>query len=87
MPTLACQVCGRIVFATAPLESLTPDERRCPRCGATLAPERRAGDRRQGDRRKNSPASPGPPGGVERRVADRRQNRRRRDDGTATGNT
>jgi len=85
MPTLACHVCGRIVESSGPIEALNADERRCPRCGSNLAPERRSSDRRKGDRRVNPPDSPGPPGGIERRVADRRQNRRRRDDGTPFG--
>ena len=85
MPTLACQVCGRIVEASAPVEALPAEERRCPRCGSALHAERRSMDRRRSDRRMNPPDSPGPPGGIERRVADRRQNRRRRDDGTPFG--
>jgi DNA-directed RNA polymerase subunit RPC12/RpoP len=85
MPTLACHVCGRIVETSTPVEALTAEERRCPRCGSRLDVERRSSDRRQGDRRVNQPDSPGPPGGIERRVADRRQNGRRRDDGTSSG--
>jgi len=92
MPTLACHVCGRVVETTRALESLSAEERRCPRCGSTLDVERRSGgrpdrrqggDRRTGDRRKNPDDSPGPPAGIERRlaerrVADRRQGPRRR---------
>ena len=88
MPTLACHVCGRVVETTKALESLSAEERRCPRCGSTLDVERRAGerrDRRQGDRRKNPWDNPGPPGGVERRVADRRQGPRRREGGMSRG--
>jgi hypothetical protein len=85
MPTLACHVCGRVVYTTVPLDTLFAEERRCPRCGSILDAERRSNDRRKGDRRKNPPESPGPPGGIERRIADRRQNRRRRDDGTSFG--
>ena len=78
MPRLACRSCGRQIYTTAPIEALFSEERRCPRCGANLATDRRQGDRRQGDRRKNPPDSPGPPGGIERRVADRRRGPRRR---------
>jgi hypothetical protein len=81
MATLACRICGRVVYTTAPLETLFPDERRCPRCGSVLDVERRAANRRRIDRRQNPPHDPGPPDGIERRVADRRQGRRRRDDG------
>jgi DNA-directed RNA polymerase subunit RPC12/RpoP len=85
MPTLACHVCGRVVETSSALESLSADERRCPRCGSTLDIERRSGDRRQGDRRNNRANDPGPPGGIERRVADRRQGPRRREAGTSGG--
>ncbi len=90
MPTLACHVCGRVVETTKALESLSADERRCPRCGSTLDVERRSGerpdrrkgdrrkgDRRESDRRKNPHDNPGPPGGIERRVAERRVAERR----------
>ena len=80
MPTLACRICGRVVYTTASLDALLPEERRCPRCGAILDTERRGGNRRKGERRQNPPNDPGPPGGVERRVWDRRQVPRRRDD-------
>jgi len=98
MPTLACHVCGRVVESTKALESLSAEERRCPRCGSRLDVERRSGERhdrregerRQGDRRKNPYDDPGPPGGVERRVADRRvgdrrQGPRRREGGMSGG--
>jgi hypothetical protein len=85
LPRLACQVCGRVVYTTVPLDSLFAEERRCPRCGSILDVERRTADRRKADRRLNPPDNPGPPDGVERRVADRRQNRRRRDEGTSFG--
>jgi len=77
-----------VVETTKALESLSAEERRCPRCGSTLDVERRSGerqDRRQGDRRKNPWDNPGPPGGVERRVADRRQGPRRREGGMSRG--
>jgi len=74
-----------MVETTKALESLSAEERRCPRCGSTLDLERRGGDRRQGDRRKNPSVTPGPPGGVERRVAERRQGPRRREGGMSGG--
>jgi DNA-directed RNA polymerase subunit RPC12/RpoP len=77
MPRLACRKCGRQLYTAAPLESLAAEERRCPRCGAPLNPERRDDDRRRVGRRQNPDDEPGPPGGEERRVADRRQARRR----------
>jgi hypothetical protein len=85
VPTLACRICGRVVYTTAPLEALLPEERRCPRCGAILDGERRGESRRKRDRRQNPPGSPGPPGGIERRVADRRKGSRRRGDDTPLG--
>ncbi len=85
MPTLACRICGRVVYTTVSLDALLPEERRCPRCGAILDAERRSDDRRKAERRQNPPDAPGPPGGVERRVADRRRGPRRREDGTPTG--
>lgn len=81
MPTLACRICGRVVYTTGPIESLFAEERRCPRCGGVIDVERRSGSqRRRGDRRQNPPDVPGPPDGSERRVAERRQQRRRRTD-------
>jgi hypothetical protein len=44
-----------------PLASLFGDERRCPRCGATLHGERREVERRLIRRRANPPDDPGPP--------------------------
>jgi hypothetical protein len=82
MPTsLACRICGRVVYATAALDALTAEESRCPRCGGVLFSDRRAGNRRKGQRRQNPAGVPGPPSGIERRVADRRRKKRRRDDG------
>jgi hypothetical protein len=81
MPTIVCRTCGRLVYTTVPLESLFAEERRCPRCGAGLDPDRRgSGNRRHYHRRENPPDNPGPPGGVERRVVERRKLRRRADD-------
>ena len=81
MPTIVCRTCGRQVYTTAPIESLFAEERRCPRCGAGLEPDRRMGsNRRFHHRRENTPEDPGPPGGRERRIAERRQQRRRRSD-------
>lgn len=81
MPTLACRVCGRVVYTTAGLDSLFAEERRCPRCGSMLFAERRVDNRRQGERRVNRPDVPGPPGSFERRTRERRTRTRRRDDG------
>jgi hypothetical protein len=82
VPKLACHGCGRQIYTTAPLEALFAEERRCPRCGAYLATERRAVDRRQQVRRVNPPDDPGPPIETgERRIADRRHDRRRTGDG------
>jgi hypothetical protein len=80
VPTLACRACGRQVYAAASIGSLFAEERRCPRCGAVMDPERRAFDRRQVVRRRNPPHDPGPPSGEgagERRVAERRVAQRR----------
>lgn len=78
MPRIICRTCGREVYATAPIEQLFADERRCPRCGAPLQNDRRATDRRQANRRENPPDDPGPPEAEgERRVKDRRADRRR----------
>jgi DNA-directed RNA polymerase subunit RPC12/RpoP len=85
MPTLACRICGRIVYTTAALDNLFAEERRCPRCGHVLEQERRTSNRRKLERRQNPPDSPGGPGGVERRMGDRRVARRRRDDGKPFG--
>ena len=85
MPTLACRICGRVVYTTASLDALLPEERRCPRCGAILDGERRGESRRKGERRRNPPNHPGPPDGVERRVADRRKGPRRREDDKPLG--
>ncbi|HLY13702.1 MAG TPA: hypothetical protein VKR24_05090 [Candidatus Limnocylindrales bacterium] len=82
MPRLACRSCGRQIYATAPLESLFAEERRCPRCGSNLNQDRRDADRRLIARRVNPPDEPGPPASGERRVAARRQHAtRRRDSG------
>ena len=86
MPILACRTCGRVLYATSALDTLFQEERRCPRCGASLDYERRGGNRRQIERRTSAAdngAAPadGPPDGIERRAVERRQTRRRRDDG------
>lgn len=83
MPTLACRICGRVVYTTADLASLFAEERRCPRCGAVLFAERRTTNRRKWERRVNRPDVPGPPGSFERRQAERRKVTRRRDDTTS----
>lgn len=82
MPRIICRTCGREVYATAPIEQLFADERRCPRCGAPLQNDRRATDRRETNRRENPSDDPGPPEDEgERRVKDRRGDRRRGGDG------
>lgn len=78
MPRLACWSCGRQIYTVSPLESLFSEERRCPRCGASLDRERREFERRQLLRRQNPPDDPGPPDGeAERRASERRTGRRR----------
>jgi ribosomal protein S27AE len=77
MPRLACQKCGRQIYTVSPLESLFAEERRCPRCGAFLSPERRDHERRYMHRRQNPNDDPGSPGARERRMAQRRAARRR----------
>jgi len=77
MPRLACRACGRQIYTTVPLESLFAEERRCPRCGASLNTERRDVERRVQNRRQNPPDDPGPPAGEERRRGERRTRRRR----------
>jgi hypothetical protein len=83
MPRLACWSCGRQIYTVSPLESLFAEERRCPRCGAFLNPERREVERREHLRRQNPDDDPGAPATGERRIDDRRKLRRRRpSDGT-----
>jgi len=77
MPRLACWSCGRKVYATSPFESLFAEERRCPRCGVLMNPERRDVQRREQVRRQNPPDDPGPPSDGERRVTERRSGERR----------
>jgi len=85
VPKLACRACGRDVYAAAPFESLFAEEKRCPRCGASLAPDRRELERRQRIRRLNPPSDPGPPVAAgERRFHERRTARRRRGDGRSS---
>jgi DNA-directed RNA polymerase subunit RPC12/RpoP len=67
MPRLACRTCGRQVSTVSPIESLLPDELRCPRCGAHLQADRREAERRVLARRVEPPD--------ERRVAQRRDAR------------
>lgn len=78
MPQLACWSCGRQIYTVTPLDSLFAEERRCPRCGANLAQERREFERRDMLRRQNLPDDPGPPeDDGERRQFERRVVRRR----------
>ena len=79
MPRLVCRSCGRQIYATAPLESLFAEERRCPRCGANLNDDRRADERRLLARRQNPAAEPGPPATGEQRIEERRKGSRRKD--------
>jgi len=80
MPKLACRTCGRQVYTAAPLEAVSADERRCPRCGAYMDTERRDVERRRWHRRMDAMDTPGPREGMaDRRVADRRLRSRRRD--------
>jgi hypothetical protein len=81
MPRLACRACGRQIYTVAPLESLFAEERRCPRCGASLNSERREIERRLMIRRQNPPNDPGPPNSGERRADDRRKGQRRKGNG------
>jgi hypothetical protein len=82
VPKLVCRSCGRQIYAVAPLEALFAEERRCPRCGALLDPDRRQVDRRHAQRRQNPPDDPGPPPETgEGRVGNRRVERRRGGDG------
>jgi hypothetical protein len=78
MPRLACWSCGRQIYTVAPLESLFAEERRCPRCGVFLNPERRDADRRSYVRRENPADDPGPPPKKKERRADERRTVRRR---------
>jgi hypothetical protein len=77
MPGLACWSCGRQIYSASPFDSLTAEERRCPRCGAFLQNERRGDERRAANRRQNAALDPGPPGAADRREEDRRHERRR----------
>ncbi|MEO5964339.1 MAG: hypothetical protein ABIR11_02645 [Candidatus Limnocylindrales bacterium] len=82
MPKLACRACGRQIYTVAPIDALFAEERRCPRCGAFLDPERRETDRRQVIRRQHPADEPGPPAtDGERRTAERRRGRRRATEG------
>ena len=86
MPHLACWSCGRQIYTVAPIASLFAEERRCPRCGANLNPERRERDRREVIRRAIEPAEP-PPDGQDRRGEDRRKARRRRNPADGSNRT
>jgi len=85
MPRLVCWSCGRQIYTTSPLEALFAEERRCPRCGAFLNPERRENERRDEIRRQNPPDDPGPPEDDERRTDQRRKGQRRKGPTGATG--
>jgi hypothetical protein len=83
MPTLACRICGRVVYTSAPLESLFAEERRCPRCGGMLFAERRSENRRTDEQRQGSGEAPGPTDDFGDPTSERRTLKRRRDDRTA----
>lgn len=85
MPRIVCRNCGREIYTTAPIEQLFADERRCPRCGASLQDDRRDNDRRLNPRRVNPQDDPGPPAETERRIDERRKVRRRRGDSGPDG--
>jgi phage FluMu protein Com len=85
VPTLACRICGRVVYTTATLDALLPEERRCPRCGAILDVERRSDNRRKSQRRSDTAGSVRLPAGEERRVSERRRKARRREDDRPLG--
>jgi hypothetical protein len=85
MPTLACRICGRVVYTTAPFETLFAEESRCPRCGGVLWQERRVESRRKGDRRADPADGSAVPAEGERRIGQRRQGQRRRDDSRTFG--
>jgi DNA-directed RNA polymerase subunit RPC12/RpoP len=80
MPRIVCRNCGREIYTSAPIEQLFADERRCPRCGASLQDDRRDRERRLNPRRLNPQDDPGPPKDTERRIEERRKIRRRRGD-------
>jgi hypothetical protein len=80
MPSLACRICGRVVYTTAAFDTLFAEESRCPRCGGILWPERRVANRRGHERRAGSRDTPGAAPEVERRGLDRRQGDRRRNE-------
>jgi hypothetical protein len=66
--------CGRTLWATVPAAQLFAEERRCPRCGAALADDRRLEARRVYVRRQSTE----PPVAEERRGEDRRVEQRRK---------
>jgi len=75
MARLACFRCGAGLFATAPLDRLFADERRCPRCGVPLHDDRRVSERRVEPPGRLNVAAPGRKGPC---VQDRRKGDRRR---------
>jgi hypothetical protein len=81
MPRLICATCGRSLYADAPLESLSLDERRCPRCGSALRTDLRQGERRL-QRRREIGTRPMEYDGEERRAVERRTVQRRQPGGS-----
>jgi prephenate dehydrogenase len=49
MATIVCGTCGREVDTRAPVHPLVAEERRCPRCGRSLAADWAAGDKGERD--------------------------------------
>lgn len=76
MAHLACWSCGQRIYTVSAIESLDAEERRCPRCGASLKSERRDADRRRLVRR-DLPGESGPHV-EEQRMEDLRKSRRRK---------
>lgn len=82
MPKIVCRACGRVIYATVPVEQLFAEERRCTRCGAAMSADRRAVDRRTTNRRSDPPtveprAPDDPSDNTERRAVERRAGQRR----------
>ena len=74
MAHLACWSCGRQIYTVSPIDALSAEERRCPRCSTTLNLERRGQERRTVSRRIYVPTvSPI----REERLIERRETRRR----------
>jgi hypothetical protein len=55
MAQLACWSCGRQIYTVSPIDALSAEERRCPRCRTMLNLERRGIERRTANRRQYVP--------------------------------